>query len=84
MPELNGHAKPPPRLVVEWLAEHQVVNLQFTPADFRTWDFVLAVLDMARQKAEQQQRLALGAALQHQMEQVAADKRMASQILRSR
>ncbi len=84
MPETNGHAKPPPRLVVEWLAERQVVNLQFAPTDFRTWDFVLAVLGMARQKAEQQQKLALGAALQQQMEQAAADQRMASQILRGR
>jgi hypothetical protein len=66
-----------PQLSIAWNAETQMVQLGFDPDHFKTWDFILAVLDMARQNAEQMKELAKLAAMQqrakaHQENQVLA------------
>jgi hypothetical protein len=41
-----------PAFAIFWDAEAQGVAFDFDPLQFKRWDFVLALLDMARQKAE--------------------------------
>lgn len=68
-----------PTLAIGWDSELQSVALNFNPDQFKTWDFVIAVLDMAKQKAQEAQRMAALARMQ-KMEQ---DRRIAEQIRRS-
>lgn len=44
------------RLTVTFDPERQVAHLEFDPLAFRTWDFVLGVLEMARVEAERRKR----------------------------
>ncbi len=53
-----------PTIEVAWDAENQLPHLNFQIADFRTWDFVIAVLGMAVRAAEQNHRMALLTAAQ--------------------
>lgn len=53
-----------PTLALVWDAEAQRVRLQFDPADFRTWEFVIALLEMAKQAAEMNLRMAHAQAMQ--------------------
>ncbi len=51
--ELNGGPKNLPGIVVGFDPEAQQVHLKFDAKDFRTWEFVEAILDMAVEKAKQ-------------------------------
>lgn len=44
------------RLTVTFDPERQVAHLEFDQPAFRTWDFVLGVLEMARVEAERRKR----------------------------
>lgn len=46
---LLGHAC----IILEFDPETQSVTTKFDPREFKTWDFVLAVLDMGKRHAEQ-------------------------------
>ena len=63
---------------MSWDAENKHVRLNFKVADFRTWEFVIAVLGMATRAAEQQARLAMLSAAQ----QVGAQQAMNEEIRR--
>ena len=65
----NTHDKPPAALTVVWDDKHKRVSLQFSQAEFQTWEFVLAVLHMAQIQAEDNKRLAQMADLQRQAQQ---------------
>jgi hypothetical protein len=53
----NGEKAQLPAIAVGWDAEAQGIQLQFDPGQFKTWEFVLAVLEMAVRHAETQHRL---------------------------
>ena len=54
----------PPTLSITWNADEQTVGLKFQPSEFRNWQFVLAVLEMAKQAAEMNLRMAHAQAMQ--------------------
>ncbi len=64
------------QLVVRYEPENQSVTLQFNTFHFKSWDFVLAVLEMARLHAEK----CLKAQLIQTMQKQAADAALASQV----
>jgi hypothetical protein len=43
-------------LVIEFDQANQRVRLKFEKGDFLTWDYILAVIDMGRQFAEEEKR----------------------------
>ena len=52
MNEQNGQIEQPiKKLVLEWNPERQDVGLSFDPAEFKSWEFIIAILEMAKQKA---------------------------------
>lgn len=64
-------------LAIAWMPEKQKVELRFAAGEqgeFKTWDFVLGILDMAKQKAEEQKRMGQLAALQQMQAQAARDQ----------
>ncbi len=63
-------------LVVRFEPQTHNVTLQFNTGHFRTWEFVLAVLEMAKLHAEK----CLKAQLIQTMQQQAADAALASQV----
>lgn len=60
-----------PTLAIGWNAELQAVSIKFDPLDFKTWDFVVATLDMAKQWAEHQRDIQRMANLQLAQQQAA-------------
>lgn len=46
-----------PTIVVKWDPEKQLVGIGFNPDHFKTWDFVIACLEMAVKQAESNARL---------------------------
>lgn len=73
-----------PAITVVWDAANQAVGLKFRPEDFRTWEFIKAVLGMALAKADDTQRvIAAGMMRQAQMEQQQAQA-LHNRILRGR
>lgn len=69
-----------PVIAVAWDEKKQIVGIQFDKAEFRTWDFVIAVLDMAKAQADQHRRMAQIAAMQQQ----AVEQQAVSSLLRPR
>ena len=55
-PEIAGpngqQQKRLPTIHVGWDADAQQVTLQFVPDEFKQWEFLIAVLEMAKMKAE--------------------------------
>ncbi len=73
-----------PSITIGWDAEAQGVTLHFKSNEFKTWDFVLALLDMAKQKAETLKRVAQMNALQQQAAQAHHDQVIANKIFKGR
>ncbi len=48
-----------PTIHVGWNPETQDVMLKFDPKEFKTFTFMIAVLDMAKAKAEKMQQVAM-------------------------
>ncbi len=63
-------------LVVRFEPGTQMVSLQFNTGHFKTWEFVLAVLEMAKLHAEK----CLKAQLIQSMQQQAADQALAARV----
>lgn len=68
-----------PAIDVIWDSDKQTVLLGFDRDQFKTWEFVVAVLDMAKSFAETQRRLAT---LRSAQEQEAAQKLATSLVRR--
>src|SRR5437868_5357614 len=72
----NGKPEKPkllPGIIIGWDADAQEARVQFDPKDFKTYGFVLAVIDMAKKEVEVMQRNAHIAAMQQAaMEQARA------------
>lgn len=66
MKETNGEPKKLPAIVVMFDADSQQVGLQFRQEDFKNWEFVCAILEMAKSKAEDLKRIAMAQQLQAQ------------------
>lgn len=61
-----------PAVTVGWDSVTQGVHLDFDPAEFRSWNFVIAILKMAVGAAEHQQKVSmLAQAQKNQMEAMA-------------
>lgn len=71
-----------PTLSVGWNAEAQGVALHFDPKQFRSWEFVVGVLQMALAKAEQAQRLQHAQQMQRAVMEQAQNQALRQQILR--
>jgi hypothetical protein len=69
-----------PAIKVLYNAETQAVGLEFDPKDFRSWEFIKAVLGMALAKADDAQR-ATAAAMMMQAQQ---DQQIRKSLLRGR
>ena len=61
---MNENGTGLPTISVGWNAEEQQVVLHFDPLKFKTWDFVIACLDMAKAQAEQHRRVQLAQQMQ--------------------
>ncbi len=63
---VNGGPKEMPALAIGWDAEHQTVELQFDPIQFKTWDFVLVLSAAPDDKVRDGRRAALMRNMQEQ------------------
>ena len=81
---MHENGKPPelPTLHVVYDPLKQAVGIQFEATDFKTWDFVLAILDMAKMKAQTQQKMAQVAMLQQAAAMQQQDAEVTRKILR--
>jgi len=84
MEKQNGEVKQLPTIMIGWDEEAQVVRLHFQPEQFQKWEFVLAILDMARREAEGQLALGRAQAVGQLMQQAQQDAAVKQQILRGR
>ena len=71
--------KPAPAVTLLYNPVTQTVELEFKPEEFRTWDFVLAVLRMGIDQAKSHRQLA-----QMQNMQRAAQEQAEAQAIRRR
>jgi len=72
-----------PVIAVLWDEKSQVVHLQFDGGEngaFKRWEFVLAVLDMARRKAEDGLKMTQLANLQKQVAEQQQAQAIAAQL----
>lgn len=53
---LNGEVKKVPAILIGWDQETQTVGVQFDSQQFKTFDFLIAVLDMAKGWAQDAKR----------------------------
>ena len=83
---INGESAAPlerlPTIEIVWDADGQRAHLNFKVSDFRTWEFVIAVLDMAKRTAEQQYRMATLSAAQQAGADQAANEMIRRQLQR--
>lgn len=56
MEETNGHSPELPFLLIGWDGEKQIVDIKAHPS-FKSLEFMIALLDMARAKLDTQRRL---------------------------
>lgn len=77
----NGGGRKLPAISVGFDAETQGVALQFDPKAFKSWEFVLAVLEMAKLKAEAQYRVQLAANMQQALQDKARTDALAQSIM---
>lgn len=61
----NGTLKKP-TLIIEWDAEKQQAQVSFDSQQFKTWEFVLAVIEMAKLQSETNRRVAEVMSIQKQ------------------
>ena len=69
-----------PAIVIGWDEAAQAHAMQFNPAEFKTWDMVLAVLDMARSEAEFKRDLVRKASLVQAQRQAQSDMAIRQQL----
>ena len=50
-PSLERAVMPLPEIKLTFDCDKQVVDIKFAPEDFKTWEWVIACLDMAKSKA---------------------------------
>ena len=72
----NGGPQQLPAITIGWDSYHQLVRVHFDTDQFRTWDFALAVLDMAKKEIERQQKTAMI----NQMQQQASEAQQAQAL----
>ncbi len=65
--ETNGNAIELPAILVGWDNDSQLVHLKFDTKQFKSWDFVLAVLEMAKSRAQDEKKKAQMEAMRHQV-----------------
>ena len=73
MSELNGKTELP-HVKLVWDSAKQAVDLEFNPAEFQNWDFVMAILDMAKQKVEYAKKMTQAQAMQQAQNQAIRDR----------
>ncbi len=66
---MEGNGTALPKIEVRWDAATQNVQLDFDTKQFKSWDFLVAVLDMAKAQAEFNRRMAQQMAAQQAMQQ---------------
>lgn len=71
-----------PAMAVIWNEELKDVALQFDNTHFPNWGFVIAVLDMAKRKAETQMKLQEMRVVQQQQMEAAQAQAIKKQIFR--
>lgn len=71
MEQDNGGVKKLPAISIAFDPDAQIVHLQFDPNEFKTWDYILSLLNMARQKAEENQAIGRMLNAKAMMEQAA-------------
>ena len=76
----NGGPKNLPGIVIGWDAETQAVHLQFAPNQFKTWGFVIGVLQMALDKAIDQKKQAQQADMMRQIQEQEMDNAIRKQL----
>ena len=64
--DIHQEAKELLTMAVLYDPDTQSIGLRFDNAQFRNWEFVIGVLDMAKQKAEHMKRMAEIAMIQQQ------------------
>jgi hypothetical protein len=69
-----------PAIVITFDAQQQAVGLHFDPRTFKTWDFVLALLGMAKAKAEMAKKLAEVQGFQQAAQRQAQEMALARQL----
>jgi hypothetical protein len=75
----NGDIKKA-RIEVLWDHGRQKVGLKFDTADFVTWDFIIAILEMAKMEAESQRKIAQMVAMQRQIDMAQQDEALRRKI----
>ncbi len=66
---MEGNGQTLPTIKVSLDAATQTVALDFDTKQFKTWDYLIAVLDMAKAHAEMNRRMAQNAAMQQMAQQ---------------
>jgi hypothetical protein len=79
-PEEKAVPGPEKCIKLIWDDESQGVAVQFNAAEFKTWDFVLGILEMARMKAEFAKRMTEMQNIQALHQQVNHDQRIRRQL----
>lgn len=69
-------------ITIKFHPDKQVCVIEFKPTEFKTWDFVLGVLEMAKLAAIQKRDQSMMAAMMQQQAQAQAAQRQA-QIIRN-
>lgn len=72
------------KLTIEFDNESQTANVAFSRDEFKNWDFVIAVLDMAKARCETEKRLRAVQAMQHAEQAARENRAVAKQILNGR
>lgn len=54
-------------ITLHWHPDKQIVTMDFNRKSFKTWAFVLSVIEMAKTVADEQRQAAVAMALQQQM-----------------
>lgn len=78
--ELNGGPKTLPSIKIGFDETHQAVTLEFAPAEFKSWDFVIACLDMAKSQAEHNRNVGRMQALQAAAQQAQQEQSLRNHL----
>lgn len=80
--EINGKKAEGHEIRIVFDPEKQATSIQFKAEEFKTWDFVLAVLGMAKDAAELQRNVLRMNAMQQQAVEQARAQQLAMQLRR--
>lgn len=73
-----------PAIHVSWDALSQSVDVQLNPQEFKTYEFVLALLDMAKERVQSLRKMAQINQMQQQAVQAAQAQQLAHRIKHGR